>query len=519
MNVLVINASPKKESNTLQLTRAFLEGTGWSAEIIDAYTQTVNPCIGCFACWNKTPGTCIYADDMTALRKKMIAADVIIWSFPLYYYSVPGVLKHIFDRQLPNLLPFMASDAETGGHPSRYDTSHQKHVVISTCGFWTAQGNYAGVDAIFEHAFDRVTKIYCGQGELFSVPELRDCTGAYLQIVKQAGAEFATTSISDMTRAQLETPLFPCAKFEAMADASWGIDAEKGEALDESLILTQQMATLYNPDDKTRVLEFHYTDIKKHYQMLLSPNGATVITENFKPYTTKIETPFSVWQSIARGEVTGQAALFARKYTVQGDFDLMLHWDDLFGFSATSPPKNDTTPNMLLLLAPWIAFWSLLPVHTTIGGYFSILTAALIPLFWKKFKPVIYEQVTIPMVTLISLCALLGISTQILITISYALFGTLWLISMATKTPLSAHYSARGYGADRAFQNPLFMKTNHILTGVWGLMYLCTAASSYVLMGTPIAPYLGLVNNIAPIVTGLFTVWFQKWYPAKFARS
>ncbi len=97
MNVLVVNGSPKRgNSNTMALTRAFLDGAGWAgAEIIDAAGANVQDCTGCFGCWTKTPGHCVIMDGMGGILSKMIAADVLIWSFPLYYCSVPGVLKKI----------------------------------------------------------------------------------------------------------------------------------------------------------------------------------------------------------------------------------------------------------------------------------------------------------------------------------------------------------------------------------------------------------------------------------------
>lgn len=80
MNVLVLNGSPKGErSNTMRLTRAFLDGARWGdAQIIDVAKADVKPCLGCFACWNKTPGKCAINDEMSGILVKMLAADVII---------------------------------------------------------------------------------------------------------------------------------------------------------------------------------------------------------------------------------------------------------------------------------------------------------------------------------------------------------------------------------------------------------------------------------------------------------
>ncbi|HBG12155.1 MAG TPA: NAD(P)H dehydrogenase, partial [Clostridium sp.] len=141
---------------------------------------SIKSCLGCFACWNKTPGTCVINDDMSEILKKMIAADVIIWSFPLYYFSVPGGLKNLIDRQLPLNLPFMAEGKESGSHPARYDLTNQKHLVISTCGFCRSKGNYDGVISMFDHACGKgsYSAILCGQGELFRLPELKSRTDA-----------------------------------------------------------------------------------------------------------------------------------------------------------------------------------------------------------------------------------------------------------------------------------------------------------------------------------------------------
>jgi len=227
IKILVLNGSPKSErSNTMRLTRSFLDGAGWSdAEIIDVAKVGIKACLGCFVCWNKTPGKCVINDEMGDVLDKMIAADVIIWSFPLYYYSVPGGLKNLIDRQLPMNLPFMTGENESGGHQARYDLSHQKHLVISTCGFWTSKGNYESVNSMFNHFYgeSNYTTIYCGQGELFRIPELRARTDAYLKLVCRAGAEFIAGGICPETQEELTKPLYPRDVFEKMADASWGL--------------------------------------------------------------------------------------------------------------------------------------------------------------------------------------------------------------------------------------------------------------------------------------------------------
>ena len=190
MKVFVINGSPKgNRSNTYQLTKAFLAGikagaedAGEAVEIEEREVcrMEIHSCLGCFSCWNKTPGTCCIQDDMSEVIQRLLWADITIWSFPLYYYTVPGGLKNLIDRQLPMLLPFMTENelqTGNGSHPPRYDMNGKKTVVISTCGFYTAEGNYDGVRSLFDHEYgkDGYTAIFCGQGELFRVPEMMTC--------------------------------------------------------------------------------------------------------------------------------------------------------------------------------------------------------------------------------------------------------------------------------------------------------------------------------------------------------
>lgn len=535
MNILVINGSPKgAKSNTLQLTHAFLEGIGQDeTTTLQLADMRIAPCRGCFACWKHTPGQCIMQDDMQGAIAALLAADVVIWSFPLYYYTVPGLLKNFIDRQLPMVLPFMQEREDgvgSGSHPNRHDMSGQRHVLLSTCGFFSAAGNYDAVRGMFDHICekDHYEAIFCGQGELFSIPELRGRTQAYLEQVKHAGREYAAGGIKPETRMALSELLFPKDAFEAMADASWGVEKDGVSQADESLTFTRQMAALYMPssyEGQDLVVEMHYTDIDRTYQMVLGKKGHTVLEKDFLSYTTRIETPLPVWQSISRGEITGSEALMRGQYRVLGDFSLMLRWDDLFmGGTANGQASHNAAPSakktsMLLLLMPWLATWIVLPIDTTVGAALGILAASFIPLLWHWYQYTIWEALSILAISGVSLAALLGVPAQWLLPISYAYFGVMWLVSGFLKIPLTAYYSLNNYGGDRVLNNPMFILTNRILTRCWGVLYVITAVVSWVLMGTPVAPYIGIVNNISPALMGMFTVWFQRWHPARMAKT
>lgn len=531
MKILVLNGSPKgQRSNTYRLTGAFLDGIRQEASDCEVREHSIKeldikPCIGCFSCWNKTPGKCCIHDDMATIIEDMLWADVTVWSFPLYYFGIPGPMKNLMDRQLPMSLPFMTEDSESGGHPARYDMRGKRTVVISTCGFYTAAGNYDGVNATFDHLCGKgnYETVYCGQGELFRVKELHERTDAYLCDVRAAGREFCHGAITAETKAKLQQLLYPREIFESMADASWGVE-KTGEKTDESLTFTRQMAALYNPASyrgKDIVLEMSYTDLGKRYQIILGKDGSQVIHENLLSATTTIETPYTVWEAIASGDISGEDALMQGKYRVKGDFNLMIHWDSYFGSQepeqVMTPPQKKT--NMALLLTPWIVFWiAASSMDRVTGAMLAITLTALAPLILFRNRMLVFDHISAAAVTILSLLLLADVPMDVILPASYLTFGILWTVNGFTRLPLTAHYSLNDYGGENMLRNPLFIKTNRILTLCWGILYLLMTLWTVLLLNLGM-DWVGTVNSLLPMLMSFFTIWFQKWYPAKVARG
>lgn len=546
MKILLINGSPKgKRSNSLRLAYSFIEGfkngyTGNKADLsveeLHIASMNIGACKGCFACWQKTPGICCIKDDMQTVIEKLIKADLILWSFPLYYFNVPGILKNVIDRQLPMSLPFMSSRQDgygSGSHDARYDMEGKRHVLISTCGFYSADENYDSVLRMFDHFLGKgnYTTVFCGQGELFRVKELSARTDEYLAAVTCAGSEYAGTgAISKGTDAILRTLLYPRDVFEKMADASWGISKTTGEEEPDDLVFIRQMAALYNKDaydGKERVLEMRFTDLDHTYQIRLGKSGSEVFTDGSLSSTTRIDTPFAVWSAISRGEIGGAEALGKQLYTVSGDFSLMIDWDKFFGNTSAvknteGKPQNTVEqkkPSMAAMLIPWIAFWIAVSIHPERGALITLIVVATVPFIMRNHTFEIWDQLSMATVSILSAIANITGNGEIPTNIGYLIFGLFWLLSCLTKEPLCAAYVKYNYGGESAHQNPLFMKTNYILAAAWGTLYVLTALWTFLLRKAGLGPVLILVNNLLPVLMGLFTVWFEKWYPARMARG
>ncbi|MEM3145872.1 MAG: flavodoxin family protein, partial [Thermoproteota archaeon] len=141
MKVLAINGSPRGENgNTDRILQAFLQGAreaGAEIETIYLRNLKINPCLGCFTCWTKTPGVCVHNDDMVQILPKIRRADIVVYATPLYVFTVSGLMKNFMDRLIPNVDPHIVKRGKHFIHPPRYSNGPrvQKIVLISNCGF------------------------------------------------------------------------------------------------------------------------------------------------------------------------------------------------------------------------------------------------------------------------------------------------------------------------------------------------------------------------------------------------
>lgn len=140
MKVLAINSSPRMErGNTALILNPFLKGLreeGAEVELFYTSRLKIDPCLGCFSCWVKTPGECVQKDDMDMLLPKMGQADVLVLASPVYCDGITGPLKNLMDRSIPLALPTFELRQGHCRHPSRARTGQGKMVLISNCGFW-----------------------------------------------------------------------------------------------------------------------------------------------------------------------------------------------------------------------------------------------------------------------------------------------------------------------------------------------------------------------------------------------
>ncbi|MHC4310032.1 MAG: flavodoxin family protein [Planctomycetota bacterium] len=102
MNVLILNASPRKKGTTTTLlaeVQISINSTH-NIEVVRIQELKIKPCIGCLKC--RPDKTCVLPrDDAHILAEKIKVSDLVIIGSPVYWGNMPGTLKIFFDRTVP----------------------------------------------------------------------------------------------------------------------------------------------------------------------------------------------------------------------------------------------------------------------------------------------------------------------------------------------------------------------------------------------------------------------------------
>jgi len=130
MKVLGILGSPRIGGNSDILLEAALAGArdaGGRPEKIILARKRISGCLACDRC-NET-GLCVIKDDMPELHRKILAADAIIHSVPVYFWAMTAQMKAYLDRWCAFF------DAEWKWHEKYRQRMTGKRIgVITVCG-------------------------------------------------------------------------------------------------------------------------------------------------------------------------------------------------------------------------------------------------------------------------------------------------------------------------------------------------------------------------------------------------
>ena len=129
MKITILNGNPdpdnQKFDDYLNNLVKLLELSDNSVVHFKLKEMKIRHCRGCFGCWLKTPGQCIYKDDSHAICREVINSDFVLFAAPLVMGFPSAVLKITMDKLIPLLLPYIELvDNKECHHKKRYDKEY-----------------------------------------------------------------------------------------------------------------------------------------------------------------------------------------------------------------------------------------------------------------------------------------------------------------------------------------------------------------------------------------------------------
>lgn len=98
--IVVITGSPRKNGNSFAMTDAFIkaaEEKGHTVKRFDTATMKLGGCRACETCYS-TGKACTFDDDFNTIAPAILEADALVFTMPVYWYSIPSQIKAVIDR-------------------------------------------------------------------------------------------------------------------------------------------------------------------------------------------------------------------------------------------------------------------------------------------------------------------------------------------------------------------------------------------------------------------------------------
>lgn len=98
--MVVITGSPRENGNSSAMTEAFIKAAESKGHIVtrfDAAMKNIGGCHACETCF-QTGKNCSFDDDFNSIAPAILEADAVIFTMPVYWYSIPAQIKGIIDK-------------------------------------------------------------------------------------------------------------------------------------------------------------------------------------------------------------------------------------------------------------------------------------------------------------------------------------------------------------------------------------------------------------------------------------
>lgn len=98
--IVVITGSPRKNGNSFAMADAFIKAAqekGHTITRFDAAMKNVGGCHACETCF-QSGKACSFDDDFNTIAPAILEADAVVFTMPVYWYSIPAQIKGVIDK-------------------------------------------------------------------------------------------------------------------------------------------------------------------------------------------------------------------------------------------------------------------------------------------------------------------------------------------------------------------------------------------------------------------------------------
>jgi hypothetical protein len=124
MKITLLNGTPtenhKDFDQYLGELQNCLQQKGHPTQLLRLRDLTARYCTGCWSCWVKTPGLCIFEDDSRQVCQAVIQSDFVLFASPVLMGYLSAVLKKFMDKLIPLIHPYITVDQGEAHHRARY---------------------------------------------------------------------------------------------------------------------------------------------------------------------------------------------------------------------------------------------------------------------------------------------------------------------------------------------------------------------------------------------------------------
>ena len=118
--LLIVNTLPEADAQAQAAINIIREKIA-DAQVIHTCEKELRPCVGCNACWLKTPGICSIKDGYEELLKAYLDNDAVVFLSGTALGFIDHKMKNVIDRVLPLATMYVHIVDGQCRHTPRYD--------------------------------------------------------------------------------------------------------------------------------------------------------------------------------------------------------------------------------------------------------------------------------------------------------------------------------------------------------------------------------------------------------------